>query len=202
MKNLDNAGFSHERLQRIEMLMTNYVSKTRIPGIVTLLFRKGEIVHHQAFGSLSPEQQDTMPLDGIFRIYSMTKPIICTAFLMLYEQGKCQLFDPISWYIPSLKNLKVFTGEIAHRRNHVSKRTVFRASELIKPIREVTIYDLLTHTSGVTYNWSDTNQPLAEFVDELQHMPLAFQPGTRFHPESYYAAVDDFWVQAYQAIVD
>jgi CubicO group peptidase (beta-lactamase class C family) len=181
MSNIVKGGLSLERLQHIDSLMEGYVKNTHFPGIVTLLYRKGELVHHQAYGLLGSDPQHPMPLDGICRIYSMTKPIICTAFLMLYEQGKCQLFDPVSWYIPSFRNLKVFAGDIAQRRKHVSKRTVFRASELVNPIREVTIHDLLTHTSGITFDCNDSNKPLAEFVEDLTQVPLAFQPGSQWH---------------------
>ena len=161
--------------------MEHYVTNTWFPGMDTMLYRNDELVHHSAYGLLGSDPKIPMPLDGIFRIFSMTKPVICTALMMLYEQGKCQLFDPVSWYIPGFRNLKVYTGNIANRLNQVSKRTAFRASDLVEPIREVTIHDLLTHTSGITYEWmehggvdamylkSDLTHtiPLEQFVDDL-----------------------------------
>ena len=192
--NTNKSGISKARLKRIDSIMEHYVTNTRFPGIVTLLYRNDELVHHSAYGLLGSDPKIPMPLDGIFRVFSMTKPVICTALMMLYEQGKCQLFDPVSWYIPGFRELKVYTGNIANRINQVSKRIAFRASDLVDPIREVTIHDLLTHTSGITYEWmehggvdamyrnSDLNHtiPLEQFVDDLIQFPLSFQPGTAF----------------------
>jgi CubicO group peptidase (beta-lactamase class C family) len=187
-------GLALQRLQRINPLMENYVANTRLPGIVTLLYRKGDLAYHRAFGYLDPDQSRPLDIDAIFRLYSMTKPIICVALLTLYEQGKFQLFDPVSWYIPGFSKLKVFCDEMTRRRNQVNKRTVFRASNLVDPIREVTVCDLLTHTSGLTYSFLEngavedmyreneiaSNKPLEEFVEDLLQMPLAFHPGSEW----------------------
>ncbi len=127
------------------------------------------------------ENDKPMQADTIFRIHSMTKPIICVALMMLYEKGCFQLFDPVSKFIPDFKNLKVYAGE--------DESDV----KLVGLERQVTIRDLLTHTSGLTYHFLEyspvermyrearvsSEKPLAEFVADLLKLPLAFQPGTR-----------------------
>ena len=187
-------GLDLQRLRRINPIMENYIANTHLPGIVTLLYRKGDLAYQQAFGYLDTEQRHPLTNDAIFRIYSMTKPITCVALLMLYEQGKFQLFDPVSWYIPDFSKLKVFNDEMRHRRNQVNKRIVFRDSNLVDPNREVTICDLLTHTSGLTYTFLEygaveemyrengiaSEKPLEEFVADLLQVPLAFHPGSEW----------------------
>jgi CubicO group peptidase (beta-lactamase class C family) len=194
MSQKTRAGVSLDRLGRIDDVMQRYVEETHIPGIVTIVYRKGELLHNKSFGLLGPDKNKPMQTDAIFRIYSMTKPIVCTALLMLFEQGKLQLFDPVSHFIPGFRKLKVYAGGIASKRRQTSWEGVNRALELIDPVREVTVYDLLTHTSGITYDWIEhgpvedmyrehlvrTDKPLAEFVDDLLEMPLAFQPGSEF----------------------
>jgi len=122
--------------------------------------------------------------DTIFRIYSMTKPIICAAFMTLYEEARFQLFDPVAKFIPAFGNLRVLegSGEAGYQEVRLN--------------RYVTILDLLTHTSGLTYNFledspvsrmyrenppGNADSTLEEFMDGLTQLPLAFQPGTRWH---------------------
>ena len=120
-----------------------------------------------------------MQPDTIFRIYSMTKPITCVALMMLYEQGCFQLFDPVFKFIPAFNDLKVYAGGTGSD------------IELVDLQRPVTVRDLLTHTSGLTYHFFEygdveemyretrlcSERPLAEFVANLLKLPLAFQPG-------------------------
>ena len=168
------AGVSLSRLGRIDEAMRRYVDTTPIPGIVTAVYRRGELLHQRSFGALGPGGEP-MRDDAIFRIYSMTKPIVCTALLALYEEGRFQLADPVSRFIPGFADLRVHGGGA--------------------PRREVTIHDLLTHTAGLTYSWLEygpveelyrrhvshlSDQPLAELVEQIMALPLAFEPGTRF----------------------
>lgn len=178
----EDAGMSSNRLERIRPAVEKSISETKIAGAVTLLARGGEIVHHESFGLMDRESNRAMQNDTIFRIYSMTKPITCTALLMLYEQGLFQLIDPVMNYIPEFGKLNVY------ETNSKSK------SKLIALKRPVTIRDLLTHTSGLTYHFTQYGpveemyrkkklssfKPLDEFVHELLTLPLCFQPGTRF----------------------
>ena len=194
MGNTVTAGVSLERLSRIDAAMLRYVDGTHIPGIVTLVYRRGELLHHHSIGVLGPDGR-RMGRDAIFRLYSMTKPIVCTALLMLYEQGLFQLTDPVSRFIPGFGRLKVHAGAMAGRRGQLGSRSAARASHLVDATREVTIHDLLVHTSGLTYPWLEygpveelyrrhishlSGQPLADLVDELLELPLAFQPGSQF----------------------
>lgn len=180
----EQVGISSERLTRVDTAVNKYISPDKLAGVVTLLARHGEIVQHQAYGLAERENEQPMRLDTIFRIYSMTKPITTVALLMLYEQGLFQLADPVFKFIPAFADLKVY----------VSGRGDDMQLEALK--RPVTIHDLLTHTSGLSYHFleygcveemyretdfsSGAELPLAEFVDGLCQFPLAFQPGTRW----------------------
>ena len=123
-----------------------------------------------------------MQENTIFTMFSMTKPIICTALMLLYEEGLFHLMDPVSKFIPGFSDLQVFAGGTA-------------AEPILEPLhREVTVRDLLAHTSGLTYHWLEdspveamyrqagvaTNRPLSDFVAALLKQPLAFQPGTKW----------------------
>ena len=161
------------------------VDTTPVPGIVTLVYRRGELLHHGAFGVLGPGGEP-MRADAIFRIHSMTKPIVCAALLTLYEEGAFRLSDPVARFIPEFGRIRVFAGAAP-----VTLETV----PTVDPLRAVTIRDLLTHTAGLTYPWMEygpveelyrrhvahlSARPLADLVRQLATLPLAFQPGTRF----------------------
>ena len=127
----EKLGFSSERLQRIGPAMEKHIGDDKLAGVVTAIARRGELVHHEAYGLMERENQTPMSNDAIFRIFSMTKPITCTALMKLYEQGHFQLMDPVSNFISGFKNLKVHTDE--------------GLVDLDEPIN---IRHLLTHTSG------------------------------------------------------
>ncbi len=180
----EKVGFSSERLARIKPVMQAYVDKRGFSGLSTMLARRGKIIHFEQVGCQDRETQTPMTADTIFRIYSMTKPIVCTAFMTLYEEAGVQLFDPVAKFIPAFANLRVLEG---------NKEAGYKEAGLN---RYVTILDLLTHTSGLTYNFLEDspvsrmyleNPPgkpdstLEEFIDGLTQLPLAFQPGTRWH---------------------
>jgi CubicO group peptidase (beta-lactamase class C family) len=183
-------GFDGERLAAIDRFIEgNYLAKGRLPGFSWLVARGGKIVHQSVMGHRDVAQQQPMTDDTIVRIYSMSKPITSMALLTLYEEGRFRLFDPVSDYIPSWADLRVFADGTASRYT-----TRF-------PEREVTIHDLLTHTSGLTYSWMarhpvdslyrrnklDQGLPLDEYVEILSGIPLLFSPGTQW---SYSVATD------------
>jgi CubicO group peptidase (beta-lactamase class C family) len=168
-----------ERLARIRPAVEKYVADGRFAGVVTLVARHGEVVYSDCVGLANRETNTPMQPDTIFRIYSMTKPITCVALMTLYERGYFQLITPVSAFIPGFRDLKVYAGETES------------GLQLVDLAREVTIRDLLTHTSGLTYPWLEygpveemyraagtgADVPLAEFVEAMLQLPLAFQPG-------------------------
>jgi CubicO group peptidase (beta-lactamase class C family) len=180
----EEVGFDSQRLALIKLAMQAYIDQKKIAGCVTLLARRGRLVHFETAGWQDPEASKPMAADTIFRLYSMTKPVICTALMMLYERNLFKLSDPVSRFIPSFGNLKVLKTDSEGR------------TKLVDLIRPVTVRDLLTHTSGLTYHFLidspvsemyrqhtelfDPTLSLQEFIGKLGEMPLAFQPGTRF----------------------
>jgi CubicO group peptidase (beta-lactamase class C family) len=170
------AGFSAERLERIKIGMQRYIDEKRIAGIVTLVARRGRVVHFETFGMRDIEARKAMELDTIFRIYSMTKPITSVALMMLYEHGLFHLYDPVSKFIPEFKEVKVLVTE----------------GEFADLTRQITIRDLLTHTAGLSYGdqedspvdelygQADLFSPdmtLDEMMRRLTALPLVHQPG-------------------------
>lgn len=183
-------GFDPDRLARIEPFITdNYLKSGRYPGFSWVIARNGVVAHRGALGHRRPADGAPWTDDTIVRIYSMTKPITSLALLTLYEEGRFRLNEPVSNFIPSWADLRVFAGGTA-----ASYSTRF-------PEREVTIHDLLTHTAGLTYPWIadhpveklyhrhgiDGDLPLEEYVEALARAPLLFSPGSRW---SYSVATD------------
>ncbi|HLY28251.1 MAG TPA: serine hydrolase domain-containing protein, partial [Aggregatilineales bacterium] len=178
----EKVGLSSTRLQRISKVMQGYVDQRKLAGLITMLARRGEIVHFECFGMMDVEANKPMQADTIFRLYSMTKPITSVAVMMLYEEGRFQLHDAVSKYIPEFKDVKVF-----------SKATL-TGLELVEPEREMTIQDLLRHTSGITYDFLDQTvigdlyrqadlwnaSSLHEFIEKLAKLPLVAHPATRW----------------------
>jgi CubicO group peptidase (beta-lactamase class C family) len=182
----DQVGFSAERLDRIRATFQTDVDKGAIPGAVVLIARGHKIALFEAIGFQNRENKEIMKRDAIFRIASMSKPLASVAAMMLVEEGKIQLLDPVSRYLPEMKNLQVGVEKI-------NETTGNRELVLEPTQREMTIQDLLRHTSGLTYgifgkslvkqvylaaNLFDPKQTLAEFVSKISKLPLAFQPGT------------------------
>jgi CubicO group peptidase (beta-lactamase class C family) len=166
--------------------MQEQVDQGALAGISTLVARKGKVVYFEQFGDRDRENKLPMQADTIFRLYSMTKPIVCTAFMSLYERGKFDLKTPISDYILAFAQLKVLETDSTGKE---------RLVDLKQPL---TIHHLLTHTSGLTYDFYEEypvcklyrdnrlladahNGSLEEFVDKICQFPLAFQPGSRWH---------------------
>ncbi len=185
-KNPEEVGLSSARLQRITMGLKNDVEKGAIPGAVVLIMRKGKIAYYEAIGYLDREKNIPMPKDAIFQIASMTKPFTSLAIMMLAEEGKIQIVYPVSRYLPEFKDLKVGV----EKKDEVTGKVelVLEAAS-----REMTIQDLLRHTSGLTYglfgkslvkelynkagvfNYNNTN---TEMVNKMSQLPLHYHPGT------------------------
>jgi CubicO group peptidase (beta-lactamase class C family) len=183
----EEVGMSSQRLERIRDHLHRYIEAGKLTGTVTLVARHGQIAFWEAQGHQELERRRPMQHDTIFRIYSMSKPITSVALMMLYEQGLFQLDDPVHAFIPAWKDLQVFVSG-----NHPLFATV-------PPERPMTIRDLLTHTSGLTYGFmessnvdaayralgmGDRSKPgytLQDMIDTLAELPLEFSPGTRWN---------------------
>src|SRR5262245_12891768 len=191
----ESVGVSGERLRRIDAAMKRVVDAKQVAGVVTLLERHGKIVHFNAVGQKDVRKADPIQKDSIFRIYSMTKPVTGVAMMMLYEEGKWRLDDPVSKHIPEFARLKVYTGPGADGQPAVEDAK-----------RAMTMRELMTHTAGLGYvlntanpvdrliiqaNVLNANAPLQTMIDGLAKIPLLAQPGTRW---AYSIAVD---VQGY-----
>ena len=177
-------GVSLERLKRVSEISKNYVSDGKVPGIVTMIARKGKLIYFEAFGNRGINNKVKIKKNDLFRIYSMTKPITAIAAMQLYEKGKFQLNDPITKYLPEFDNLKRYNSK----------------GELIDVKTEITMQQLLTHTAGFTYGWGGgpvdekyqeaklwESDGSKEFIDKVSSLPLLFEPGTKWH---YSIAVD------------
>ena len=141
----EEVGLSKERLQKISVWIQNDVEKKVIPGAVVMVLRKGKIAYFEAFGFQDREKNIPMARNSIFRLASMTKPFTSLATMMLAEEGKIQLPVPVSRYLPEFKDLKVGIEK---------KDTATGKDELVleNPSRQMTVQDLLRHTSGLTYS--------------------------------------------------
>ena len=180
---------SSERLNRIDAMLQKAINEDQIPGVVALIARNGKIVYHKAYGT-SNEKGDKLNQNSIFRIASQTKAITSTAVMMLWEEGKFQLDDPISKYIPDFG-----PAEILDTFNETDSTFTTKPAE-----DQITIRDLLTHTSGIGYGVIDgddrfkkiyTNAGITdlfttedisieESVKKLAKLPLHHNPGEKF----------------------
>jgi CubicO group peptidase (beta-lactamase class C family) len=178
----EEIGLSSARLARLGEVMAGEVERGRVPGAVALVARRGRLGYFESFGRRDTAGGAPMTKDAIFRIYSMTKPITSVAAMMLWEEGRFLLSDPIAKYLPDLSRLDVAVdrdGEI----------------ERVPSLRAVTVQDLLRHTSGLTYEFRGSGpvhrmyrsakvdrraQSNADQVATLGKMPLLYQPGTRW----------------------
>jgi CubicO group peptidase (beta-lactamase class C family) len=172
------AGMSRERLERLDDHFHAYVDAGVIAGVVTYVSRRGQIVHEDAYGMADIDARRPMTEDSYFYVYSMTKPVTSVALLILYEEGKFQLNEPIARYLPELANARVFDRE---------------AGRVVDAVRQPTIEDVFRHTAGYLYGpqgdtefdraYREANllgSNLAEFSQKLGQLPLGYQPGTRW----------------------
>ncbi len=186
----ESVGMSAERLSRIDRICQEAVDKGDLPGVVAMVVRKGKIVYNKAFGMADNQTDRKMQTDDIFRIASQTKAITATAVMILWEEGRFQLDDPISKFIPEFKN----AGVLKTFRYSDTTYTTQPAD------REITIRHLLTHTSGIGYGFIDGDErfkliyrkagitdafttekvSLAENIKKLAKLPLHHNPGEKF----------------------
>lgn len=182
----ESVGLSSERLERISKTVQKDIDDKRIAGAVTLVLRHGQVAWFKAQGMQDREAGKPMKQDTIFRICSMSKPITTVAVMILYEEGHFLLEDPVSKYLPEFKNPKVLVKPANGGEPYTIPAT-----------REITIRDLLRHTSGLTYNWNPDLGPMykeanvasgllpfdgtiGDSVDRLAKLPLLFNPGDRW----------------------
>ncbi len=189
------AGMDSDRLDRVTQAMQGFVDDGQLAGVITAAARDGKIVHFESVGYQDLEAGIPMSDDAIFRIYSMSKPITGVALMILYEEGKFKLSDPVEKYIPEFEDLQVYAGEdddgnmITEAQNH-----------------KMTIRELMSHTGGLSYgifsrspvddmyndaNVLDNDSSLKDMIDKLGKIPLRQQPGSVWH---YSVSVD---VQGY-----
>jgi CubicO group peptidase (beta-lactamase class C family) len=177
---MERAGMSTAGLERIAAAMQAYVDRGVYAGMRTMIARRGVVVHDGCYGLRDKEAGLPMAEDTIFRLYSMTKPIVCTALMTLFEEGRFHLVDPIARYLPAFGGAKVLEAD----------------GKLRDPRSPITVRDLMAHTSGLSYHFLeatpvgrlyneakllDPGIPLAEAIDDLARFPIAFDPGSRWH---------------------
>jgi len=186
---LEETGLSSSRLDRIRQITQEHIDRNQIAGAVMLIARKGKIAYLESFGMMDREAGKKMRNDAIFRIASMTKSVTSVAVMMLYGEGRFLLNDPISKYIPEFKNMQVIAPAV-HKDSSFT---------LIPAKSEITIRQLLTHTSGISYRFlgveplaslykkagisdglSQTEGALAENIKRLAKLPLLHHPGEKY----------------------
>jgi len=189
----EDVGLSTERLGRIHETIQRHIDTHDISGAVTLVARKGRVAHFEAQGVMDLESKKPMPKDALFWIASMSKPITGIAILMLMEEGKVRLNDPVSKFIPEFRGLKV---AMVQERTlppgaPAPGGTAAPSFYTVPATREITIRDLLTHTSGLVSGGTASSaevqkiarkpgETLADYIPRLGAVPLDFQPGTRW----------------------
>lgn len=182
----NGTGLATDRLERITATMNEHVAKGHIAGAIGLIARRGKIGYFETYGFQDKEAAVPMRKDTIFRMYSMTKPITGVAVMILYEEGRFFLNDPVSKYLPELGNMKVAVVETDPRTGKKTRYTM-------PAQREITILDLLRHTSGIDYGGpedvdgkriyerlgtNNVDQTIGEMVKKIGQAPLVHQPGT------------------------
>ena len=176
----EEAGFSAERLERVSEAVAKHIEAGDVAGAVTLVARRGRIVHFEAQGYADIESQTPMRTDHIFRLASMSKPITAAAIMMLVEEGEIRLSDPVSRFIPEFASLDKVAGPRADGEE---------GYDVVSAARPITIHDLLTHGSGLASGGLGARasgelapraprDDLARYIPKLAAVPLDFQPGT------------------------
>lgn len=177
-------GVSAERLERISEVSKSYLADKKVAGIATMVSRNGKIIYAKAFGERGVDDSKSLKIDDLFRIYSMTKPIVAVAAMQLYEKGMFHLSDPISKFLPELAELSVMDEE----------------GNLTPNEEPISMQQLLTHTAGFSYGFSNskvdqeynkaelwTSKDSDDFIKRVAALPLHYKPGERWH---YSIAVD------------
>src|SRR4051812_41743679 len=193
----EEVGLDPARLARIRPAIEREVEESRLPGAVVMVARRGRLAYAEAIGFRDRAGNASMPADAIFRIYSMTKPLASVGAMILVEEGRLHLTDPVGKYLPGFDRLQV--------AQPVADATLARLTyRLVPQNRPMTVQDLLRHTSGLTYPETTSNQSVKsaliergfftaggaeydaralspkEFVERLAQVPLMHQPGTTF----------------------
>ena len=186
----EDVGISSQRLQRIHALVQHSIDAGNFSGAVTLVARSGKIAHFEAQGLMDIETKKPMAKDAMFRIMSMTKPVVGVAVLMMIEEGKVRLNDPISRFIPEFKDQKVGVLLPNQPAAPAGQRGAAPKFYPVPAEREITVKDLLTHTSGLVSGpignsesakvALKSNESNADFIPRLGAVPLEFQPGSRW----------------------
>jgi CubicO group peptidase (beta-lactamase class C family) len=187
----EQTGFSSERLARIHEMVQRHIDAHDISGAVTLVARNGKLVHFEAHGLMDIEAKKPMSKDSLFWIMSMTKPVVGTSVLMLMEEGRLRLTDPVSRFIPEFKGSKVAVIEERPAGAPAPPRGTPPLFYTVPATREITIQDLLTHVSGLNSGGPASSaevarvalkagESLADYIPRLATTPLDFQPGTRW----------------------
>ncbi len=195
----ETVGLSASRLARLDDVMKRrYVDSGRLPGVLTMVYRRGKLAHTGMAGHMDRERDKPMREDAIFRIYSMSKPITAVALMMLVEEGLLGLDDDVATHIPSWKNLGVYATGLPSLV--ATGEPSFVTTPVVRPMKVV---DLVTHTSGLTYGFMNRtmvdrayrHHRIAEFyaeggldgmIERLATLPLEFSPGTAWN----YSVVD------------
>ncbi|MBT7335827.1 MAG: beta-lactamase family protein [Gammaproteobacteria bacterium] len=204
----ERQGYSSDRLQRITDHMNAKVADGTMVGGMGVIARNGKVIYQQTYGMADRETGREMTDDAIYRIYSMSKPITAVALMMLYEQGKFRLNDPIAMYLPEMANLQVALSTAGTQMisDGTQSRTIGQGDKSLvgqtrAPSRQPTVRDLLTHTAGLTYGVFGNTEvdqlyrkagilgdvSLAEFTQALGQIPLQYDPGSQWH---YSVSVD------------
>ncbi len=182
-------GMSEERLARIAPAMQRYIDEGLVPGVITAIMRRGKLVHLQVQGDMDVENGKPMQADTVFRIASMSKPITSVALMMLWEEGRFQLRDPVARFLPEFADVKVSSTRDASGAT----------GELVSLARPIEIRDMLTHTAGLANNYIGNvehyrtvmqalpEDDLEAFIKRLATLPLNYQPGSAWE---YSAATD------------
>jgi len=186
----EEVGLSAERLKRVTELMQRLIDAKTFSGSVTLIARNGRVAHFEALGLMDLESKKPMQRDAIFRIMSMTKPVVGVAVMMLVEEGKLRLTDPVGRFVPELQNLKV---TVPNTEGAIAPGVIASAPQpgrIVDAARPITVRDLLTHTSGLMSSGASAalvsqlpigpGEPLSVVIPRLKNVPLDFQPGTRW----------------------
>jgi len=194
----EEVGLSADRLKRVTELMQRHIDVRTFSGAVTLVARRGRVAHFETQGLMDLDSKKPMQKDALFRIMSMTKPVVGVAVLMMLEEGKLRLTDPVSKFIPELQNLQVAlpaTNPVTPPAPNGAP-TAPLPYLLASAAREITVRDLLTHTSGLMSGGMSNAQArdagiragetLAQVLPRLAKAPLDFQPGTRWAYSAQY----------------
>ena len=191
----DKAGLSKSRLQRLNKIMHSLVDEGKLAGVQTAIIRNGSIGHYDTYGYADLDSKTPLKDDSIFRIYSMTKPIVSVALMMLYEEGKFLLDDPVHKYIPEFKNLKVHKSLLPNRFFKSRMWNIWpinKINYISKAKSPMLMIDLLRHTSGLGYGWGSNTyvdrkyrkakildrKHNKDFISEISDIPLYHEPGS------------------------